>query len=111
MLQGEESVGEGTDNHEIWKSCHYYETSRGGKSAEINREIIAGHGINTDRKGFAYCSACPFLAPFSSVFHTPELGRRPKSNKLINLQYVFFVDSLIHLQALLRVARKIPLWT
>ena len=34
-------------------------------------------------------SECPFLAPFSSVFHTPEIGCHLKSNNLGNGQYVF----------------------
>ena len=34
-------------------------------------------------------SECPFLAPFSSVFHTPELGCHLKINNLGNGQYVF----------------------
>ena len=37
----------------------------------VDCEIIAGHDINNNRKGFAYSSSCPFLAPFSSVFYTP----------------------------------------
>ena len=36
-------------------------------------------------------SECPFLAPFSSVFHTPELGCHLKSNNLGNQQYVFLL--------------------
>ena len=41
---------------------HYDETSRGGQSTEIDGERTAGHDINTDREGFAYRLACPFLA-------------------------------------------------
>ena len=33
------------------------------------------------------------LASFSSVFHTPELGRRLKSNNLSNGQYAFIRGS------------------
>ena len=36
---------------------------------------------------FASHSACPFLAPFSSVFHILELGRHLKSNNIGNEQY------------------------
>ena len=42
-----------------------------------------------DREGFASRSACTFLAPFTSVFHTPELGSHLKSNNLGNGRYVF----------------------
>ena len=57
--------------------------------AEIDGERTAGHDINAGREGFASCSARTFLAPFSSVFHTPELGRLLKSNNLGNGQHVF----------------------
>ena len=41
---------------------------------------------------FLIC-ACPFLAPFSSVFYTPELSCRPKSNSLGNGQYIYLRGS------------------
>ena len=77
---GKFSVEEVTDDHERWRACHYYETVRGGKIPEIYGERIVDHHINANREGFASRSACTFLAHFSSVFHTPELGRRLKSN-------------------------------
>ena len=64
------------------------------KFTEINGERTVGHVINADREGFASHSACPFLLPFPSVFHTPELGCRLKSNNLGNGQYVFLRGSL-----------------
>ena len=67
----------------------YDATSRGGRSAEIDGKRTAGHDINADREGFASHSACPFLAPFSSVSHTLELGRCLKINTLGNRKYVF----------------------
>ena len=33
--RGEEYVGEGTDDHEGWRACHYDATARGGQSVEI----------------------------------------------------------------------------
>ena len=69
--QGAEYGEEGTYDHEGWRVCHYDTTARGGQSAEINGERIAGHDINSDREGFAYCSVCPLLASFSSASHTP----------------------------------------
>ena len=51
--------------------------------------VATTHDINADREGFAFCSACLFLVPFSSVFHTPELGHNLKSYNLGNGQYVF----------------------
>ena len=75
------------------RASHYYATARGGESAEIDGERTAGHDINYDREGFAYISLGTFLEPFSSVFHNPELGRRLKSNNLVNGQYVFFCRS------------------
>ena len=44
--QGEESVEEGTYDHEGWQACHFNATEKGGQSAEIYREITAGHDIN-----------------------------------------------------------------
>ena len=69
--RGAEYGGKGTDDHEGCRACQYYATARGGQSAEIDGERIAGHDINADRGDFASRLACPFLAPFSSVFHTP----------------------------------------
>ena len=86
---GAEYEEEGIDDHEGWRVFQYYETARGGQSVKINRERTADHDINADREGFAYCSACPFLAPFSSVLYTPELGCRLKTNNPGNRQYVF----------------------
>ena len=104
--RGAESREEGTDDNEGWQIFHYDTTARGGLSAEIDGERTAGHVINADREGFGSCSSCPFLAPFSSVFHTTELGRPLKSNNIGNGQYVFFADRLLHLQAVFRVFGK-----
>ena len=87
--KGAKYGGEGTDDHEGWRACHYDTTVRWGRSKEIDEERTAGHDINDEKEGFGYCSACPFFAPFSSVFHTPKLGRCLKSNKPGNEQYVF----------------------
>ena len=51
-------------------------------------------------------SECPFLAPFSSVFHTPELGVPSKVTTLEMDSMFFFADHLLHLQAVFRVAEK-----
>ena len=91
--QGAEYGEEGTGDNEGWQVCHYDATSRGGRSVEIEVKRTAGHVINANREGFAPHSACPFLEIFSSVFHTPELGRRLKSNNLGNGQYVFLRGS------------------
>ena len=72
----------------------------------IDGEITAGHVINADRDSFASHLECPFLAPFSSVFHTPELGCRLKSNNVGNRKYVFFAVHLLHLLAVFIVAGK-----
>ena len=105
-VRGAESGEEGIDNNEGYRFCHYDTTARGGLSADIDREITVGHVINNDREGFDCCSACPFIALFSSVFRTPELGRRLKSNILGKGHYVLCVDILLHLQAVLRVSDK-----
>ena len=55
----------------------------------LSRYLAVPLEINADKEDFASCLACPFLAPFSSVFHTSELGRRLKSNNLGNGQYFF----------------------
>ena len=88
--RGAQSGEKGKHDHEGWRVCHYDATARGGRSAEIDGERSAGHYINTNRGGFASRSACPFLAPFSSVFHTSELGPCLKINNLGNRKYVFF---------------------
>ena len=38
---------------EVWRACHYYATVRGGGSADIDGERIAGHDINANREGFS----------------------------------------------------------
>ena len=81
------------DDNEVWQFPHYDTTARGGLSAEIDGERTAGHAINANRGGFGSCSAYPFRVPFSSVFHTPELGRPLKSNNLGNGEYVFLRGS------------------
>ena len=86
--QGAESGEEGIYYNEGWRFCHYDTIERRGLSAEINGGRTAGQFINDNREGFSSCSACSFLAPFSSVFHNPELGRPLKSNNLGNGQYV-----------------------
>ena len=91
--QGAESGEDGTYDHEGWKIFHYDATARGGLSAEIDGERTAFHDINADREGFSYHSACPFIATFSSVFHTPELGLPLKSNNLENGEYFFLHGS------------------
>ena len=91
--RGAESGVKETDDHEGCQACHLYATARGGRSAEIYGERIVGHDINADREGFASRSACTFLAPFSSVFHTPELGSRLKSNNLGNEKVSFLLES------------------
>ena len=50
--------------------------------------------MNSEREGFAFLSAFPFLAAFSSVFHTPKLGCCIKSNNLRNGQYFFLLGLL-----------------
>ena len=91
--RGAESGKERTEDNEGWRVCNYDATARGGQSAKINRKRTAVHDINTDTEGFAYHSACPFLAPFYSVLHTPELGHRLKSNNLGNGKSVFLRGS------------------
>ena len=61
----------------------------GGLSEKIEGERTAVHVINTDSEDFGSCSACNFLAPFSSVLHTPELGHPLKSNNPGNGQDIF----------------------
>ena len=91
--RGAELGEEETNDHEGWQVCHYDATARGVQNTEINGEITAGRDINTDREGFASHSACPFPEPFSSFFHTPELGRRLKSNNFGNGHNVFLCRS------------------
>ena len=86
---GAEYREEGKHDHEGWRFCHYDAAARGGRSAEIFGEITVGCVINANRGGFASHSACPFLAPFSSVLNTPELGCCLKSNNPSNGQYIF----------------------
>ena len=63
------------------------------RSGEINGERTASHDINTNKEVFVSCSVFHFLAPFSLVFHTPELGHRLKINNLGNWKYVFLLGS------------------
>ena len=104
--RGEESGEEGTDDNERWRVSHYDTTYIGVQITKIDGERIVGHDINSIREGFAYCSECPFLAPFSSVFYTSELGRRFKSKNLGNWRF-FLEYCLLYLQAVFRVAKKI----
>ena len=111
-VQGAESGEDGPYDHKGWQVFHYDATARGGRSAEIDGERTAGHGINADREGFASRSSCPFIAPFSSVFHTPPtLTVASKVTTLAMYSMFFFVDCLLYLQAVFRVAKKMPLWT
>ena len=109
--RGAEYGEEGIDDHEGWLVYHYDATAKWGRRADIDGERTAGHVINADWEGFSSCSVCPFLAPFSSVFYTPELGRHLKSNNLGNGQFFFFADCLLHLQALFQLSVKMPIWT
>ena len=80
------------------------------KFAEIDGERISGHDINSDRGGFASCSECPFLVPFSSVFHITKLGRRLNSNNLGNGQYFFLHRSFTPSTSSIQSHQKSPLW-
>ena len=42
------------------------------------KEQRAYHDINANKEGFDSRSACPFLAPFSSVVHTPRTWASPQ---------------------------------
>ena len=46
---GAEYGGEGIDDHEEWRACHYYARERGRLSVEIDGEITAIHDINANR--------------------------------------------------------------
>ena len=92
--------------HEGWWACHCCATARGGKSTEIDREIIAVHDINANREGFTSCSACPFLAPFFWSYIPHNLGVASKVTSLVLDTMFFFADCLLRLQAVFRVARK-----
>ena len=94
---GAESGGKGTDDHEGWRACHYYETARGERSTEIDGEITADHGINADRVGFASRSACPFLALFLQSSIPQNLGVASKVTTLEMDSTFFFADCLLRL--------------